>query len=89
MVLACKRMALQVRGKDLPQVEEFQGEYLGVLFTSDGKRDCEISCRLGQSAAVMSSLHRIVVVKTELSHKAMLFVYQLVYIPILTYGLEL
>ncbi|KAL7878925.1 hypothetical protein AOLI_G00098990 [Acnodon oligacanthus] len=45
MVLAWKRMAcpLQVREKDLPYVEEFKD--LGVLFTSDGKRDREIGHR--------------------------------------------
>ncbi|KAL6482070.1 hypothetical protein MHYP_G00101500 [Metynnis hypsauchen] len=86
IVLARKRMAclLQVRGKDLPQVEEFK--YLGVLFTSDGKRDREIGRRLGQAAAVMRSLYRTVVVKRELSHKAKLSVYRSVYIPTLTYG---
>ncbi|KAL6466538.1 hypothetical protein MHYP_G00243420, partial [Metynnis hypsauchen] len=63
--------------------------YLGVLFTSDGKRDREIGRRLGQGAAVMWSLYRTVLVKRELSHKAKLSVYRSVYIPTLTYGHEL
>jgi len=70
-----------------PQVEEFK--YLGVLFTSDGRRDNEISRRLGQAAAVMQSLSQTVVVKRELSLKAKLSIFQAVYIPTLIYGHEL
>ncbi|KAL7853999.1 hypothetical protein AOLI_G00208430 [Acnodon oligacanthus] len=89
MVLAGKRIAcsLQVRGKDLSQMEEFK--YLGVLFTSDGKRDREIGRRLGQATAVMRSLYWTVVVKRELSQKVKLSVYRSFYILTLTYGHEL
>ncbi|KAL7857954.1 hypothetical protein AOLI_G00180560 [Acnodon oligacanthus] len=89
MVLSRKRMAcsLQVRGKVLPQVEEFK--YLRVLFTSHGKRDREIGRRLGQATAVMRSLYRTVVVKRELSRKAKLSIYRSVYVPTLTYAHEL
>ena len=57
MVLTWKRMAcsLQVRGEDLPQVEKFK--YLGVLFTSDGKRDCEIGRRTRDSRNVVTVPH--------------------------------
>ena len=56
---------------------------------NDEKWDCEVSRRLGQAAAVMRSLYRTVVVKRELSYKAKLSVYRLVYIPTLTCGHEL
>ena len=61
MVLSRKRMAspLQVEGEKLLQVEEFK--YLKILFMSDGRRDGEISRRLGQAAAVTQSLYRTVV----------------------------
>ena len=71
----------------MPQVEEFR--YLGVLFMSDRKRDCEIGRRLGQAAVAVRSLYWTVVVKRELSHKAKLSIYRLIYIPTLTYSHEL
>uniref|UniRef100_A0A8C9TQF7 Reverse transcriptase domain-containing protein n=1 Tax=Scleropages formosus TaxID=113540 RepID=A0A8C9TQF7_SCLFO len=89
MVLSRKRMAcpLQVRGENLPQVEEFK--YLGILFTSEGRREREIGHRLGAAAAVMRSLYQTVVVMGELSHKAKLSIYWLIYVPTLTSGREL
>ncbi|KAK3524132.1 hypothetical protein QTP70_018031, partial [Hemibagrus guttatus] len=78
---------LQVGGEVLPQVEEFK--YLGVLFTSEGRMDCEIDRRIGAAAAVMRSMYRSVVVKKELSRKAKLSIYQSIYVPTLTYGHEL
>ena len=63
MVPSQKRMvcSLQVGGDNLPQVEEFNN--LVVLIMSDGRRDAEISGRLGQAVAVMQSLYRAVAVK--------------------------
>ncbi|KAK3566641.1 hypothetical protein QTP86_001840 [Hemibagrus guttatus] len=89
MVLDRKKVActLQVGGEVLPQVEEFK--YLGVLFTSEGRMDCEIDRRIGAAAAVMRSMYRSVVVKKELSRKKKLSIYQSIYIPTLTYGHEL
>ncbi|KAK3535602.1 hypothetical protein QTP70_017140 [Hemibagrus guttatus] len=89
MVLDRKKVActLQVGGEVLPQVEEFK--YLGVLFTSEGRRDHEIDRRIGAAAAVMRSMYRSVVVKKELSRKAKLSIYQSIYVPTLTYGHEL
>ncbi|KAK3567192.1 hypothetical protein QTP86_012462 [Hemibagrus guttatus] len=89
MVLDWKKVActLQVGGEFLPQVEEFK--YLGVLFTSKGRMDCEIDRRIGAAAAVMRSMYRLVVVKKELSQKAKLSIYQSIYVPTLTYGHEL
>ncbi|KAK3559275.1 hypothetical protein QTP86_009939 [Hemibagrus guttatus] len=89
MVLDWKKVActIQVGGEVLPQVEEFK--YLGVLFTSEGRMDCEIDRRIGAAAAVMRSMYRSVVVKKELSCKAKLSIYQSIYIPSLTYGHEL
>ncbi|KAK3564905.1 hypothetical protein QTP86_030846, partial [Hemibagrus guttatus] len=89
MVLDRKKVActLQVGEEVLPQVEEFK--YLGVLFTSEGRMDCEIDRRIGAAAAVMRSMYRSVVVKKELSWKAKLSIYQSIYVPTLTYGHEL
>ncbi|KAK3556314.1 hypothetical protein QTP70_007118 [Hemibagrus guttatus] len=89
MVLDQKKVActLQVGGEVLPQVEEFK--YLGVLFTSEGRMDCEIDRRIGAAAAVMRSMYWSVVVKKELSRKAKLSIYQSIYVPTLTYGHEL
>ncbi|KAK3540202.1 hypothetical protein QTP70_028393 [Hemibagrus guttatus] len=89
MVLDRKKVActLQVGGEVLPQVEEFK--YLGVLFTSEGRMDCEIDRWIGAAAAVMRSMYRSVVVKKELSWKAKLSIYQSIYVPTLTYGHEL
>ncbi|KAK3511594.1 hypothetical protein QTP70_011255 [Hemibagrus guttatus] len=69
MVLDRKNVActLQVGGEFLPQVEEFK--YLGVLFTSKGRMDCEIDRRIGAAAAVMRSRYQSVVVKKELIRK--------------------
>lgn len=79
--------SLQVGNKLLPQVEEFK--YLGVLFTSEGRKECEIDRRIGAASAVMRSLYRSIVVKRELSQKAKLSIYRSIYIPTLTYGHEL
>uniref|UniRef100_A0A8C6P7A9 Reverse transcriptase domain-containing protein n=1 Tax=Nothobranchius furzeri TaxID=105023 RepID=A0A8C6P7A9_NOTFU len=89
MVLDRKRVAchLRVGGEVLPQVEEFK--YLGVLFTSEGRRDREIDRRIGSASAVMRTLSRSVVGKRELSQKARLSIYRSIYVPILTYGHEL
>ncbi|MDF4981257.1 hypothetical protein P3565_23090, partial [Vibrio parahaemolyticus] len=73
---------LQVGGEVLPQVEEFK--YLGILFTSEGRMEREINRRIGAASAV--TLNRSVVVKTELSQKAKLLIYQSIYVPTLTYG---
>ncbi|KAI3352999.1 hypothetical protein L3Q82_019575 [Scortum barcoo] len=88
MVLDQKRVAcpLRVGGEVLPQVEEFK--YLGVLFTSEGKMECEIDRRITASA-VMRLVYRTVMVKKELSRKAKLSIYRSVYAPTLTYGHEL
>ncbi|KAK3565413.1 hypothetical protein QTP86_008018 [Hemibagrus guttatus] len=89
MVLDRKKVActLQVGGEVLPQVEEFK--YLGVLFTSEGRMDCEIDRRIGAAATVMRSMYRSVVVKKELNRKAKLSIYQSIYVATLTYGHEL
>ncbi|KAI3360206.1 hypothetical protein L3Q82_014515 [Scortum barcoo] len=87
MVLDRKRVAcpLRVGGEVLPQVEEFK--YLGVLFTSEGKMERErLTGGLVQRPAVMRSVYRTVVVKKELSRKAMLSIYRSIYVPSLTYG---
>ncbi|KAK3514114.1 hypothetical protein QTP70_005118 [Hemibagrus guttatus] len=78
---------LQVGGEFLHQVEEFK--YLGVLFMSEGRMDCEIDRWIGAAAAVLPAMCWSVVVKKELSRKAKLLIYQSIYVPTLTYGHEL
>ena len=88
MVLCWKTVecSLRVGSELLPQVKEFQ--YLGVLFTSEGKMEHEMDRRISAASAVMWALYRNVV-KTEMSRKAKVLIYQLSYIPTLTYGHEL
>ncbi|TWW59340.1 hypothetical protein D4764_06G0008700 [Takifugu flavidus] len=89
MVLNRKKVECLLRVKEeiLPQVEKFK--YLGVLFTSEGRMEQEIDRRIGAASAVMRTLHWSVVVKRELSRKAKLSVYWLIFVPTLTYGHEL
>ncbi|TWW56724.1 hypothetical protein D4764_08G0007110 [Takifugu flavidus] len=90
MVLSWKKVECLLRVKEeiLPQVEEFK--YLGVLFTSEGRMEQEVDRRIGAASAVMRTLHRSVVVKRrELSRKAKLSIYRLIFVPTLTYGHEL
>ncbi|KAL3999283.1 hypothetical protein ACER0C_007054 [Sarotherodon galilaeus] len=56
MVLSRKRVECPFRVRDefLHQVEEFK--YLGVLFTSDGRREREIDRRIGAAATAMRTL---------------------------------
>ncbi len=68
-------------------MEEFK--YLGVLFTSEGRMEREIDRRIGVASAVMRVLYQTVMVKRELSRKVKLSIYQLIYVPTLTYGYEL
>ncbi|TWW78261.1 hypothetical protein D4764_11G0003820 [Takifugu flavidus] len=79
MVLNRKKVEclLQVKEEILPQVEE----YLGVLFTSEGRMEQEIDRRIGAASAVMRTLHRSVVVKS--------WVYRSIFVPTLTNGHEL
>ena len=70
----------------LPQVKEFK--YLRVLFMSEGMMGSEIDRRIGAAGAVLHALHRIVVIKRELSRKAKLSIYQSIFVPTLTSGHE-
>ena len=76
---------LRVGNENLPQVEELK--YLRVLFTSEGQMEQEIDRWIGAASALMQALP--VVVKKELSQKAKLSIYRLIYVPTLTYGHEL
>lgn len=50
----------------------------------------EVEGQSGAASAVMRTLYQTIVAKKELSHKAKLSIYQLVYFPVLiTYGHEL
>jgi len=74
---------LQVNGSALQQVEKFK--YLGVVFTSDGRRNEEIDKWIGKANAVLRELYRSVVTKQELSNTAKLSVFKSVFVPILTF----
>ena len=65
--------SLQVGGLSLKQVEKFK--YLGVVFSSDERRDEELDVRSGQAHAVMRALHHSIVLKRELLRKAKLSVF--------------
>jgi len=67
-------------------VEKFK--FLGVVFTSDGRRSEEIDTRIGKTNAVQRELYRSMVTKRELSNTAKLSVFQSVFVPILAYGHE-
>lgn len=60
-----------------------------MLFTSDGKGECEIDRRIVLVTAVLWALRRTVEVKQELNHQTRLTVYLSIYVPLLTYGHEL
>jgi len=63
-----------VSGNTLQQVEKFK--YLGVVFTSNGRRSEEIDTRIGKAInAVLRELYRSVVTKRELSITAKLSVF--------------
>ncbi len=74
---------LWVGSELLPQAKEFK--YL--LFTSEGKM--EMDRRIGAAPAEMWALYQTIVVKRELSQKAKLSIYQLIYVPTPTCGHEL
>ena len=48
----------------------------------------ELDVRSGKASAVMRALHHSIVLKLELSRKAKLSVFKLIFVPILTYGHE-
>ena len=76
--------SLQTNRVTLKQTEKFK--YLGVTFLSDGTQDNKLDTCIGKVSAVMCQLYRSVVLKRELCTKAKLFVFRLVFVPILTYG---
>ena len=78
---------LWVWGEVPSQVEEFK--YLRILFASDGRREQETDRWIGAASAVVQTLYRSSVGKTELSQKARLSVYRSIFVPTLTYGHEL
>ena len=64
-----------------PQEEEFN--YLGVFFTSGRKREWEVDRLIGEASAVIRPLHRAVLVTSELSRKANVFISQSIFVPTL------
>jgi len=75
-----------VSGNTLQQVEKFK--YLGVAFTSDGRRSEEIDTRIGKANAVLHKLYRSMTTKQVLSNTAKLSVFKLVFVPIFSCGHE-
>lgn len=63
--------------------------HLGVLLASDRKMEHKMDRRCGMASAVMWALYQNIVVKRELSRKAKLSIYQLIYVPNLTYRHDL
>jgi len=62
-----------VSGNALQQVETFK--YLGVVFTSDGRRNEAIDTPIGTAKAVLREIYRSVVTKRDLSNTAKLSVF--------------
>ena len=73
-----------VSGNTVQQVAKFN--YLGMVFTSDGRLSEEIDTRIGKANAALRELYRSVVTKRELSNTEKLSVFKLVFVPILIYG---
>jgi len=57
---------LQGSCNTLQQVENFQ--YLGVIFTSDGRWNREVDTRIGKAKAILRVLYCSAVIKRELSN---------------------
>ena len=78
--------SFQANRVTIQQTEKFK--YLGVRFSTDGRQDNKLDTRIGKASAVMRQLYWLVVLKRELCTKAKLFVFRLIFVPILTYGHE-
>jgi len=64
------RQSQPVSGNTVQQVEKLN--YLGMVFTSDGRWSEEIATRIGKANAALRELSRSVVTKRELSNTAKL-----------------
>jgi len=76
---------VHVSGVQLRQVEEFK--YLGILFSSDGRMERELSRRINQASAVMREL-RAMAGNAWLSMEAQVTIYNSLFRSVLTYGHE-
>lgn len=85
MVISRKpvQCTLHVSGVRLKQVEKFK--YIGVYFTSDGRSNDKLSCRIGKVESILKQLGSVIR-KAELSIKAKVAVFNSVFVPTLTYG---
>jgi len=77
---------LQLSSNTLQQVEKFK--YLGVVFTSDGRRSEEIDIRVGKANEVLREFHGLCGHKTRAFNTTKLSVFKSVFVPILTCGHE-
>jgi len=76
---------LQVSGNTLQQVKL---KYLGLVLTSDGRRNMEIDTRISKANAVLRELYRPLLTKQEFFDTTKLTVFKSVFVPILSYGHE-
>ena len=76
---------LHVSGAQLRQVEEFK--YLGILFSSDGKQDKEISRRINAASTILRELWTVTG-NGRISMQAKLAIFKALYRSCLTYGHE-
>ena len=77
-------LSLHIKGVSLKHMEKFK--YVGVAFTSDGRRDEELDVWSSKAMAVMRALHHSVILKWKLLRKAKLLVFKSIFIVILIYG---
>ena len=68
------------------KVEKFK--YIGVVFTSDGRRNKEIDTQIGKTNTVLREVYLSVVIKRELWSTTRLLLFKSVFVPIFTYGHE-
>ena len=81
-----EEVTISWRGETLEQVSTY--EYLGVTISDDGKYECEINNRITKANNVYYSINNTIIGKKEISTKTKMSIFQSIYIPTLTYGME-
>lgn len=81
-----ENMRITCGDEELEQVTSY--EYLGALFTSDGKIEEELKNRVRKATNVYFQINNTLIGKKEVSQEAKKRVFNSVYIPTLTYGSE-
>jgi len=62
--------------QEAAMLQQVKFQFLGVVFTSDGRRNKEIDAWIGEANAVLRELYRSVFKKRELSNTAKLSVFK-------------